>query len=101
MSFESKTVNELKKLCKEKNIKGYTVKNKSDIIALLTSFDSLSFKDSKESNVKNESTEFRENSLVLNKKISKEHRQENGIFFTPKKARDKIFEFLDKIYLKI
>lgn len=94
MSLESKTVNELKKICKEKNVKGYTTKKKSDIIDLLTSLESLSFKDSSESK---ETNQFRDNSLVLNKKLSKENRQENGIFFTPKKARDQIFDFLENM----
>jgi len=43
---------------------------------------------------------FRDNSLKLNKEISTEDRQEQGIFFTPKKARDLLFEEFDKLKVK-
>jgi tRNA1(Val) A37 N6-methylase TrmN6 len=43
---------------------------------------------------------FRENSLKLNKELSKDLRQEEGIFFTPKKARDLLFEEFDKLKVK-
>lgn len=39
--------------------------------------------------------EFRDTSKKLNIELSKELRQEHGIFFTPKTARDRIFEILD------
>jgi hypothetical protein len=38
---------------------------------------------------------FRELSNILNKKLSKNDRKNQGIFFTPKKARDLLFEKLD------
>ena len=37
---------------------------------------------------------FRENSDKLNKTLSKEIRKKQGIYFTPKKARDLLFETL-------
>lgn len=40
--------------------------------------------------------EFRETSKKFNTELSKETRQEHGIFFTPKTARQRIFEILDK-----
>lgn len=39
--------------------------------------------------------EFNESSKHFNSLLSKETRQENGIFFTPKTARDRLFEILD------
>jgi adenine-specific DNA-methyltransferase len=44
--------------------------------------------------------EFRESSKLFNETLSKEIRQENGIFFTPKTARDKLFEILNKNKIK-
>jgi hypothetical protein len=43
---------------------------------------------------------FREISEKLNKSLSKETRKEQGIFFTPKKARDLLFEEFDKLGVK-
>lgn len=40
--------------------------------------------------------EFRESSHTFNESLSKEARQDHGIFFTPKTARDRVFELLDK-----
>lgn len=40
---------------------------------------------------------FRECSMKLNKSLSKETRKAEGIFFTPKKARDLLFEQFDKL----
>ena len=39
-------------------------------------------------------TEFREGSKKFHESLSKESRQEQGIFFTPKKVRDRLFETL-------
>jgi tRNA1(Val) A37 N6-methylase TrmN6 len=39
---------------------------------------------------------FRQNSLEMNKKIKRETRKKEGIFFTPKKARDLLFDVLNK-----
>lgn len=39
--------------------------------------------------------EFRESSHEFNESLSKESRQTHGIFFTPKSARDRVFELLD------
>jgi adenine-specific DNA-methyltransferase len=50
--------------------------------------------------VKNADNSFSSNSLQLNKKISKEVRQSQGIFFTPKKARALIFEKLNEFQVK-
>ena len=36
--------------------------------------------------------EFRKNSIEFNKKLEKEYRQERGIYFTPKKIRQRLFE---------
>jgi hypothetical protein len=41
--------------------------------------------------------EFRETSVKFNKSLSKETRLDQGIFFTPKKARDLLFACLDKL----
>jgi hypothetical protein len=41
--------------------------------------------------------EFRPASVKFNKELSKEVRQATGIFFTPKKARDLLFETLEKL----
>ena len=41
--------------------------------------------------------EFRPSSVKFNKELSKEVRQATGIFFTPKKARDLLFETLEKL----
>ena len=40
--------------------------------------------------------EFRESSQLFNETLSKETRQDGGIFFTPKSARDRLFELLDQ-----
>jgi len=40
--------------------------------------------------------EFRQQSHAFNEALSKETRQEHGIFFTPKTARDRVFELLKK-----
>lgn len=40
--------------------------------------------------------EFRQQSHTFNQSLSKETRQEHGIFFTPKTARDRVFELLKK-----
>jgi len=42
-------------------------------------------------------SEFRETSKKFNSSLSKELRQEQGIFFTPKKARDILFTTLDTL----
>ena len=39
--------------------------------------------------------EFREISDELNKRLSKNYRQDNGIFFTPRNVRNRVFEILD------
>jgi len=51
-------------------------------------------------NIIQSNASFRENSLELNKKLSKEDRQNQGIFFTPKKARELLFEEFDKLKVK-
>ena len=43
---------------------------------------------------------FRESSLKLNKELSTEDRKNQGIYFTPKKARDLLFEQLDILHVK-
>ena len=40
--------------------------------------------------------EFRDNSIALTNSLSKEVKQTNGIFFTPKSERDVLFQILDK-----
>lgn len=40
--------------------------------------------------------EFRESSNYFNQELSKETRQSYGVFFTPKTARERIFEILEK-----
>lgn len=45
-------------------------------------------------------TEFREVSKSFHVKLSKEQRQEEGIFFTPKKVRDLLFDTLDRLDVK-
>ena len=50
-------------------------------------------------NIIQSTVSFRENSLELNKKLSKEDRQNQGIFFTPRKARELLFEEFDKLKL--
>ena len=45
-------------------------------------------------------TEFREVSKSFHTKFSKEQRQEEGIFFTPKKVRDLLFDTLDRLQVK-
>ena len=37
---------------------------------------------------------FRESSIQLTRELSKETKQSQGIFFTPKEARDRVFELL-------
>ena len=44
--------------------------------------------------------EFRDTSLKFNKSLSKDVRLEQGIFFTPKKARDVLFDKLTEIGVK-
>jgi len=44
-------------------------------------------------------TSFNENSDKLNKSLSKEIRKSQGIFFTPRKARDLLFQELDKLHV--
>jgi tRNA1(Val) A37 N6-methylase TrmN6 len=51
-------------------------------------------------NIIQSNVSFRENSLQLNKKLSKEDRQNQGIFFTPRKARELLFEEFDKLKVK-
>lgn len=94
MDYNSITLLELKKLCKERKLKGYSNKNKNEIIELLNSPDEPKSEILKPLDSP-ENTEFKSISLELNKKLSKEIRQENGIYFTPKKARTKIFDFLN------
>lgn len=48
--------------------------------------------------VKDATGSFRKNSLEMNKKIKKEDRKNQGIFFTPKKARDLVFEVLNGLH---
>jgi len=45
-------------------------------------------------------TEFREVSMKFNRSLNKEDRQDQGIFFTPKKVRDLLFEELAKLGVK-
>lgn len=44
--------------------------------------------------------EFRETSKLFNETLSKEVRQDSGIFFTPKTARERVFEILKKNKIK-
>lgn len=44
--------------------------------------------------------QFSELSIKINKDISKKNKQEQGIFFTPKDARIKIFDFLRELKIK-
>lgn len=44
--------------------------------------------------------EFRTSSKRLNEELTKEIRQSNGIFFTPKSARDRLFAILDEHKIK-
>jgi adenine-specific DNA-methyltransferase len=43
--------------------------------------------------------EFRPNSIKFNKKLDKEERQEQGIYFTPKKIRQRLFEIVKQFLL--
>ena len=43
---------------------------------------------------------FRDASISLTKSLSKETKQNNGIFFTPKEDRDKLFEILDRFNIQ-
>lgn len=59
MDYSKKTIKELTTLCKTNGIKGYSGKNKNDIIDLLKSFDaSLEVKDDKESKEDKEKSEY-------------------------------------------
>ncbi len=49
--------------------------------------------------MKSSTGSFRENSLKMNKSISLKDRQDQGIFFTPKKARDLIYEKMDALHV--
>jgi adenine-specific DNA-methyltransferase len=86
--LETKTRAELIALCKEKKIKGYSTKKKEELIMLLSSSQTD----------QNHNSNFRDISTELNKKLSKETRQSEGIFFTPKAARDLIFTTLHKLH---
>lgn len=44
-----------------------------------------------------EEADFRESSLLFNASIPKEKRKDQGIYFTPKKARDALFAKLDEL----
>ena len=44
-----------------------------------------------------ESSEFRATSKAFHASLSKEERQNHGIFFTPKKVRDRLFEVLQEL----
>lgn len=43
---------------------------------------------------------FRSISVELTSRLTKDEKQEQGIFFTPKEARDRVFEILDKHHIK-
>jgi len=45
-------------------------------------------------------SEFREGSKAFHKSLTKEQRQEEGIFFTPKKVRDRLFQKLADLGVK-
>ena len=101
--LETLSIVNLKKLCKESKIKGYSNKGKKELISLLEKLKvseetSETFKEPKETSESLGS--FRPISLSLNKKISKINRQENGIFFTPKEARTIIFDYLKTLNYK-
>ena len=49
--------------------------------------------------MKDSTGSFRENSLKMNKALSHEDRQKQGIFFTPKKARELIFQKFDELHV--
>jgi hypothetical protein len=116
--FEKTSLTDLKKICKENKIKGYSSKNKHELIELLKASLSENFVNSlkaslpenfvnslKDLSLQTQETktsqptnsEFRNISLELNQKLSKDIRQNNGIYFTPKKARTKIFDFLHNL----
>lgn len=44
--------------------------------------------------------EFRETSLAFHKSLDKKTRSEQGIYFTPKKVRDRLFEKLDTLEIR-
>lgn len=147
MEFDKKTKEELKELCKKQGLKGYSTKNKSELVELLRATDPplsntielratpspavaclckfadlyarsatlieaellenlstlhtelstlLAAKPSTEPPSEPQA-EFRPVSHELHIELSKELRQEQGIFFTPKKQRDRLFEVLGKI----
>lgn len=55
------------------------------------------FVDAGVSHLETSRDEFREHSKQLNQTLSKELRQEEGIFFTPKKVRDLLFQKLQEL----
>ncbi len=58
------------------------------------------FKDAGVSHLEVPTTEFRETSKKFNSSLSKEERSQQGIFFTPKKARDVLFSKLAELGVK-
>jgi len=54
----------------------------------------------KEANISVGASTFRDNSLKMNNELDKDIRQENGIFFTPRKARELLWNTLDSLEVK-
>lgn len=115
MDYSSKSLVELKAICKEKGIKGFSTKKKDELIELLKSADPVTVPapvpapvpahvSSRQSptneicntaTATNDDSKFRPESLQLNSELDKEIRQAQGIYFTPKKQRHRLFEVLD------
>jgi len=80
MDNSKKTIAQLRTLCREKNIKGFSGKKKDEILALLSS---------------NSQTHTKPYSLLsktLTQQISKEIKKNEGIYFTPKSIIQKNIE---------
>jgi hypothetical protein len=77
----------------EHHVQSKKCKPSQAVTQLLESSPSLKIETMKDS-----TGSFRENSLKMNKSLHKDIRQEQGIFFTPKKARDLVFQKLDELH---
>ena len=108
MDYSTQTRTQLLALCKERNFKGYYAKKKDELVQLLkivaaptapapTSAPAPTnvIVDAEPAAAAQDNSKFRPESLQLNSELSKETRHAQGIYFTPKLQRDRLFEVLE------
>ena len=91
--MNNKSRSELISICKEKGLKGYSTKKKNELVDMLSVAETTAATTATAAAAA-AADKFRAESIQLNSELSKETRHAQGIYFTPKQQRDRLFEVL-------